>query len=122
MADFNNIPVEHTPVLIIGASMVGMTLSALLAKHGVKGCIAVERHASTAIHPRAAYFHRECYLLTVYHQFFRDCTFSDYIRPIIEPSMMLPQLTVSLTHSAHNANLPRTLPLYLHARRIFQTL
>ena len=59
MADFNNIPIEHTPVLIIGGSMVGMTLSALLSKHGVKGCIAVEKHSSTAIHPRAALFHRK---------------------------------------------------------------
>lgn len=48
---------QHTPVLIIGSSMVGMTLSVLLAKHGIKGCITVEKHASTAIHPRAAYFH-----------------------------------------------------------------
>ncbi|KAF2087996.1 hypothetical protein K490DRAFT_6186, partial [Saccharata proteae CBS 121410] len=44
------------PVLIVGSSMVGMTLSTLLAKHGVRGCITVERHASTAIHPRAALF------------------------------------------------------------------
>lgn len=58
MADFTGgIPLEHTPVLVVGASMVGMTLSALLAKHGVQGCIAVEKHAGTAIHPRAALFH-----------------------------------------------------------------
>jgi len=58
MTEFTSgIPIESTPVLIIGASMIGMTLSALLAKHGIKGCIAVEKHASTAIHPRAALFH-----------------------------------------------------------------
>ncbi|CAD6591652.1 MAG: hypothetical protein ASARMPRED_005533 [Alectoria sarmentosa] len=51
------IPFEHTPVLIIGGSMVGMTLSALLASHGVSGCVTVEKHHSTAIHPRAALFH-----------------------------------------------------------------
>ncbi len=56
MSEHNGITVQHTPVLIIGASMVGMTLATLLAKHGVP-CIAVERHASTAIHPRAALFH-----------------------------------------------------------------
>lgn len=56
MSETNGIPIEHTPVLIVGGSMVGMTLSALLAKHGVS-CIAVERHSRTAIHPRAAYFH-----------------------------------------------------------------
>lgn len=37
--------------------MVGMTLAALLAKHGVRDCITVEKHSSTAIHPRAALFH-----------------------------------------------------------------
>lgn len=57
MAATNSIPIETTPVLIIGSSMVGMTLSALLAKHGVRGCITVEKHSSTAIHPRAALFH-----------------------------------------------------------------
>ncbi len=58
MAHTNDIPIEETKVLVIGASMVGMTLVALLAKHGVRECIAVEKHASTAIHPRAALFHR----------------------------------------------------------------
>lgn len=52
------IPIEHTPVLIVGGSMVGMTLSALLASHHVSGCVTVEKHNSTAIHPRAALFHR----------------------------------------------------------------
>lgn len=54
---WGNTPVVEAPVLVIGSSMVGMTLSALLAKHGIKGCITVEKHASTAIHPRAALFH-----------------------------------------------------------------
>jgi len=57
MADIAGIPIVEAPVLIIGSSMVGMTLSALLAKQGVRGCITVEKHASTAIHPRAALFH-----------------------------------------------------------------
>lgn len=52
-----DIPIEHTPVLIVGGSMVGMTLSALLASHHVQGCVTVEKHHSTAIHPRAALFH-----------------------------------------------------------------
>ena len=58
MANTNDIAVEQTQVLIVGASMVGMTLAALLAKHGVRECIAIEKHSSTAIHPRAALFHR----------------------------------------------------------------
>ena len=57
MADIAGILVVDTPVLIIGSSMVGMTLSSLLAKHGIRDCITVEKHASTAIHPRAALFH-----------------------------------------------------------------
>ena len=35
--------------------MVGMSLSIMLAAQGVK-TLACERHASTAIHPRAAFF------------------------------------------------------------------
>ncbi|KAJ9601904.1 hypothetical protein H2200_013574 [Cladophialophora chaetospira] len=57
VANASDLPVEQTQVLVIGASMVGMTLTALLAKHGVRDCIAVEKHSSTAIHPRAALFH-----------------------------------------------------------------
>ncbi|KAF2769698.1 hypothetical protein EJ03DRAFT_350973 [Teratosphaeria nubilosa] len=57
MSGIAEAPLVRTPVLIIGSSMVGMTLSALLAKHGVEKCITVEKHSSTAIHPRAALFH-----------------------------------------------------------------
>jgi 2-polyprenyl-6-methoxyphenol hydroxylase-like FAD-dependent oxidoreductase len=57
MASMLGMPIIETPVLIIGSSMVGMTLSALLAKHGIRDCITIERHPSTAIHPRAALFH-----------------------------------------------------------------
>ncbi|EME40535.1 hypothetical protein DOTSEDRAFT_136948, partial [Dothistroma septosporum NZE10] len=57
MANLAGIPIVETPVLVVGSSMVGMTLSALLAKHGVRDCITIERHSSTAIHPRAALFH-----------------------------------------------------------------
>jgi putative polyketide hydroxylase len=39
----------------VGSSMVGMSLSIMLAAQGVK-TLACERHASTAIHPRAAFF------------------------------------------------------------------
>jgi 2-polyprenyl-6-methoxyphenol hydroxylase-like FAD-dependent oxidoreductase len=46
---------EEVPVLIVGGSLVGLTLAALLAKHGVRP-LAVERHAGTAIHPRAGHF------------------------------------------------------------------
>ncbi|KAK4618569.1 4-methyl-5-nitrocatechol 5-monooxygenase [Fulvia fulva] len=57
MAHMAGIPIVEMPVLVVGSSMVGMTLSALLAKHGVRDCITIERHSSTAIHPRAALFH-----------------------------------------------------------------
>lgn len=56
-ADAAGVPVVEAPVLIIGSSMVGMTLSALLAKFGIRDCITIDKHSSTAIHPRAALFH-----------------------------------------------------------------
>ncbi|KAF5573633.1 phenol 2-monooxygenase [Fusarium pseudocircinatum] len=46
---------EEWPVIIIGSSMVGMTLGVLLGYHGVKS-VSFDRHPSTAIHPRAALF------------------------------------------------------------------
>lgn len=47
----------HTPVLIVGGSLVGLTTSLLLADHGVPHLL-VESHTGTAIHPRAASFHQ----------------------------------------------------------------
>lgn len=47
----------HTPVLIVGGSLVGLTTSVLLASHGVQNLV-VERHRGTAIHPRAAMLHQ----------------------------------------------------------------
>ena len=46
---------EETPVLIVGGSLVGLSSALLLAHHGVPS-LAVERHAGTAIHPRAGHF------------------------------------------------------------------
>jgi 2-polyprenyl-6-methoxyphenol hydroxylase-like FAD-dependent oxidoreductase len=48
-------PDEHVPVLIVGGSLVGLTTAMLLGHHGVPS-LAVERHAGTAIHPRAGHF------------------------------------------------------------------
>lgn len=48
---------QEVPVLVVGGSLVGLTTSALLATHGVPHML-VERHRSTAIHPRAASFHQ----------------------------------------------------------------
>jgi 2-polyprenyl-6-methoxyphenol hydroxylase-like FAD-dependent oxidoreductase len=45
----------EVPVLIVGGSLVGLTTALLLARHGVRA-LAVERHAGTAIHPRAGHF------------------------------------------------------------------
>ena len=47
---------EEFQVVVVGASMVGMTLAALLKKHGVN-VVNLERHPSTAIYPKAAHFH-----------------------------------------------------------------
>ncbi|MGH2888806.1 MAG: FAD-dependent monooxygenase, partial [Solirubrobacteraceae bacterium] len=49
-------PDETTDVLIVGASLVGLSAAVQLRLHGLD-CLAVERHASTAIHPRAGHFH-----------------------------------------------------------------
>jgi 2-polyprenyl-6-methoxyphenol hydroxylase-like FAD-dependent oxidoreductase len=48
-------PDEEVPVLIVGGSLVGLTTAMLLGHHGVSA-LAVERHAGTAIHPRAGHF------------------------------------------------------------------
>ncbi|KAH8663231.1 FAD binding domain-containing protein [Ilyonectria robusta] len=55
--DHKDIPFEKEtyPVIVIGSSMVGMTLGVLLGYHGVKS-LSLDRHPSTAIHPRAALF------------------------------------------------------------------
>src|ERR671920_258088 len=46
---------EDVPVLIVGGSLVGLTTAMLLGHHGVAS-LSVERHAGTAIHPRAGHF------------------------------------------------------------------
>jgi 2-polyprenyl-6-methoxyphenol hydroxylase-like FAD-dependent oxidoreductase len=48
---------EQLPVVIVGGSLVGLSASVLLASHGIHHLL-VERHRSTAIHPRAASFHQ----------------------------------------------------------------
>lgn len=46
---------DSTDVLIVGGSLVGLSTALFLRLHGVS-CLAVERHTSTAIHPRAGHF------------------------------------------------------------------
>src|ERR1044072_9300131 len=46
---------EEVPVLIVVGSRVGLTTAMLLGHHGVPS-LAIERHAGTAIHPRAGHF------------------------------------------------------------------
>jgi 2-polyprenyl-6-methoxyphenol hydroxylase-like FAD-dependent oxidoreductase len=48
---------REMPVVIVGGSLVGLTLSALLAAQKIPHLL-VERHRGTAIHPRAASFHQ----------------------------------------------------------------
>jgi 2-polyprenyl-6-methoxyphenol hydroxylase-like FAD-dependent oxidoreductase len=47
---------ESVPVLVVGASMVGLSTALMLGMHGVRA-VCVERHPGTAVHPRAAHFH-----------------------------------------------------------------
>lgn len=44
---------QEVSVLIVGGSLVGLTLSCLLAQHGITDFFTIEKHSSTAIHPRA---------------------------------------------------------------------
>ena len=44
---------RETPVLIVGGSLVGLSMAMLLGHHGVRSLV-VEHHRGTAIHPRAA--------------------------------------------------------------------
>ncbi|HEY7595225.1 MAG TPA: FAD-dependent monooxygenase [Actinophytocola sp.] len=48
---------QRVPVLIVGGSLVGLSMSVLLASRGLPHLL-VERHRGTAIHPRAAAFHQ----------------------------------------------------------------
>jgi len=48
---------RRVPVLIVGGSLVGLSMSLLLAARGVRHLL-VERHRGTAVHPRAAMFHQ----------------------------------------------------------------
>jgi 2-polyprenyl-6-methoxyphenol hydroxylase-like FAD-dependent oxidoreductase len=48
--------VIEVPVLIVGGSLVGLSAALFLNWHGVS-TLNVERHGSTAIHPRAGHFH-----------------------------------------------------------------
>ena len=48
-------PHEEFPVVVVGGSLVGLTTGMLLGHHGVPS-LTVERHADTAIHPRARHF------------------------------------------------------------------
>jgi hypothetical protein len=46
-------PDIEIPVLIVGGSLVGLSMALLLGHHGIRA-LAVEHHRGTAIHPRAA--------------------------------------------------------------------
>lgn len=50
-------PDHDVPVLVVGGSLVGLSVSLLLAARGVPHML-IERHRGTAIHPRAASFHQ----------------------------------------------------------------
>jgi len=54
MNPLNSTKIDETvPVLIVGGSLVGLSLSLFLAKQGIKSTV-VERHPGTAIHPRVS--------------------------------------------------------------------
>ena len=44
---------EDVPVVIVGGSLVGLSTAVFLGHHGIPSLV-LERHAGTAIHPRAA--------------------------------------------------------------------
>jgi putative polyketide hydroxylase len=44
---------KETPVLIVGGSLVGLSMSLFLSWHEIPS-ILVEKHPSTSIHPRAS--------------------------------------------------------------------
>src|SRR5690348_7602780 len=46
---------KEVPVLIVGGSVVGLSMALFLAQHGIHALL-VERHATTSIHARAAGF------------------------------------------------------------------
>ncbi|MEV0980904.1 FAD-dependent oxidoreductase [Streptomyces sp. NPDC049915] len=48
----HNSPATSTDVLIVGGGITGLSCALFLRRHGV-GCVLVERHASTSVHPRA---------------------------------------------------------------------
>ena len=51
-----SLPEERAPVLVIGGGLVGLSTALFLAQHGVRALV-VEKHAGTALHPRARGFH-----------------------------------------------------------------
>jgi 2-polyprenyl-6-methoxyphenol hydroxylase-like FAD-dependent oxidoreductase len=55
MTHSSSAPDEQVDVLVIGGSLVGLSTAMFLGIHGIRA-VAVERHASTAIHPRAGHF------------------------------------------------------------------
>ena len=70
-----------TDVLVVGGSLVGMTMGLLLAHQGVR-VIVVEHHRGTAIHPRAAQITQRTMeilrsaLMRLWQRWLRTCTSS----------------------------------------------
>jgi putative polyketide hydroxylase len=55
MSDVSTRYDENVPVLIVGGSVVGLSMALFLAQHGIPALL-VERHATTSIHARAGAF------------------------------------------------------------------
>ena len=76
---------EEVPVLIVGGSVVGLSMALFLAQHGISALV-VERHATTSIHARAGGFH------TRTMEFFRqagiDAAIQERARPPRQDSAM----------------------------------
>jgi 2-polyprenyl-6-methoxyphenol hydroxylase-like FAD-dependent oxidoreductase len=64
---------EEVPVLIVGGSLVGLSMAMFLSWHGVES-LTVEHHSGTAIHPRAAQFSQRTM------EIFRELGLEDIIR------------------------------------------
>ncbi|GLV55727.1 FAD-binding monooxygenase [Dictyobacter sp. S3.2.2.5] len=55
MSNQTTTTLEETPVLIVGGSIVGLSLALFLARQGIR-CLLIERHSGTSIHARAGSF------------------------------------------------------------------
>lgn len=94
---------EHVPVIIVGGSLVGLSMSIFLAWHGVRTLV-VERHAGISPYPRAAGFNARTL------EIFRSVGLEENIRAVEPPSaqnggVMKAETLVSDTFEWYTSNI-----------------